>query len=157
MKPHALAFLVFLGGISAGTAQETPKRFTARELFYSATQSAPPAPPAPKPVATKKKATQAASKPKPAPVPATSATQTATAAPAPDGSHVIPVSANMTAAAPAAGPALGMRYTILKLIGGEMVAVAPDTVFHAGDRIQVNVETNGPGFLYIVSQGSSGT
>jgi len=38
-----------------------------------------------------------------------------------------------------------------------MVEVPPDTVFHAGDRIQFNVQTNGPGYLYIVSQGSSGT
>ena len=37
-----------------------------------------------------------------------------------------------------------------------MKEVAPDTVFHAGDRIQFNIETNGPGYLYIVSQGSSG-
>jgi hypothetical protein len=38
-----------------------------------------------------------------------------------------------------------------------MVEVAPDAVFHAGDRIQFKVETNGPGYMYIVSQGSSGT
>jgi hypothetical protein len=30
-------------------------------------------------------------------------------------------------------------------------------VFHAGDRIRFSVETNGPGYLYIVRQGSSGT
>jgi hypothetical protein len=38
-----------------------------------------------------------------------------------------------------------------------MVETAPDAVFHAGDRIQVSVETNGPGYLYVVNQGSSGT
>jgi hypothetical protein len=38
-----------------------------------------------------------------------------------------------------------------------MEEVSGDTVFHAGDRIQFKVETNGPGYLYIISQGSSGT
>ena len=38
-----------------------------------------------------------------------------------------------------------------------MVEVPTSTVFHAGDRIQFYVQTNGPGFLYIISQGSSGT
>jgi hypothetical protein len=60
-----------------------------------------------------------------------------------------------TAPIPASGaPALGLRYTILKVGAGE---VAPDTIFHAGDRIQLRVEANSPGYLYIVNQGSSGT
>ena len=74
----------------------------------------------------------------------------------PDAARVIPAVA-VTAPAPTEGPALGLRYTILKRSGGEMVEVATDTVFHAEDRIQFAVETNGPGYLYIISQGSSGT
>src|SRR5262249_35821925 len=31
-----------------------------------------------------------------------------------------------------------------------------DSVFQAGDQIQVSVQTNYPGYLYIVNQGSSG-
>lgn len=38
-----------------------------------------------------------------------------------------------------------------------MTPVAPNAVFHSGDKIQFSVETNGPGYLYIVGQGSSGT
>ena len=37
-----------------------------------------------------------------------------------------------------------------------MTPVAPDTVFHAHDSIQFSIETNGPGYLYIVGRGSSG-
>jgi hypothetical protein len=83
------------------------------------------------------------------------ATPPAASGPLPDGVQIVPAQAT-TAPAPAAGPALGMRYTILKRSGSEMVEVAPDTVFHSGDRIQFNVETSGPGYLYVVSQGSSG-
>jgi hypothetical protein len=64
-----------------------------------------------------------------------------------------------TAAYPPAPPAapLGLRYTILKLVDGRMTPVAPDTAFRAGDRIQVSVEANDGGYLYIVHQGTSGT
>lgn len=179
MKPYSLAFLISLSVVSIGAAQnvsqqDAPKvQLTARELFYSATAQATsaPAPAAATPskpaaaAARKKPAAQTATKPKAPPAPAPSSAP----APAPprtqmatnnmsDGARIIPAVAGMnkTAPAPTAGPALGMRYTILKRTNGEMVEVAPDTVFHAGDRIQFNVETNGPGYLYIVSQGSSG-
>src|SRR5579863_8779070 len=163
MKLYVLAFLI----ASCAAAQDAPKpQFTARELFYSAAQAPPPAPAAApsRPAGKKKKsATQVASKarPAPSPVPAPPAdVATPTPPPMPDalpgGVHVIPAIA-VTAPAPAAGPALGMRYTILRRTGAEMVEVAPDTIFHASDRIQFSVETNGPGYLYVVSQGSSGT
>ena len=51
---------------------------------------------------------------------------------------------------------LGLRYTLLKRVGNEMVEVAPDTVFHAGDRIQFSITANDSGYLYIINQGSSG-
>jgi len=62
-----------------------------------------------------------------------------------------------TAPAPSSGPALGLKYSILKKVGDNMTEVPANTVFHAGDRIQLSVETNIPGYLYIISQGSSGT
>lgn len=157
MKSYTLAFLICFGAL----AQQTTKpQYTARELFYSAAE-APPAKPAPKPATTKKGApTHVASTPKPATPPVSeSATEAASRTEStpllPQGAKVIPAVA-VTAPAPQSGSALGLRYTILKLSGGEMKEVAPDTVFHAGDRIQFNIETNGPGYLYIVSQGSSG-
>ncbi|MGA7409939.1 MAG: DUF4384 domain-containing protein [Bryobacteraceae bacterium] len=54
------------------------------------------------------------------------------------------------------GP-LGLRYTILKALpGGGQVEVLPDTVFKAHDAIRLSIESNKPGYLYIVLQGSSG-
>jgi hypothetical protein len=54
-------------------------------------------------------------------------------------------------------PPLGLRYTVLKLGADNTPTEVPnDTVFHAGDRIRFSVEANGPGYLYIINQGSSG-
>jgi hypothetical protein len=51
---------------------------------------------------------------------------------------------------------LGLRYTIIKRVGSSAQEVPVDTVFRSGDRIQVAVETNEDGFLYIIARGSSG-
>ena len=59
----------------------------------------------------------------------------------------------VTAPAPVSGTPLGLKYTILKQSGDDMVEVPPDTVFHAGDRVQLSVQTNGPGYLYIILRG----
>jgi hypothetical protein len=148
-------------GLLAVAAAQTPSKmqFTARELFYAAAQ-APKQAPAPAkntpPSPVKKKAAGSVSDvakslpPIPDPPRPVNTGSTSTT-----GAKVIPAVA--TAPAPTSGPALGLRYNILKLTGGQMTEVPPDTVFHAGDRIQFSVQTNGPGYLYIVSQGTSGT
>jgi hypothetical protein len=152
------------------SAQEKPNkktlaaRLTARELFYAAVQAPPPAPkadaskvtpkPAPRPQKTTPKPVEVArADNQPLVVPRAGHIDPA------DGSPVIDVSSNAArnGSADAPGPALGVRYTILKVAGSSTVEVAADTVFHAGDRIQLKVEANNPGYLYIVSQGSSGT
>lgn len=51
---------------------------------------------------------------------------------------------------------LGLRYTIVKRTGNQAEEVPVDTVFRSGDRIQVAVESNESGYLYIVARGSSG-
>lgn len=52
---------------------------------------------------------------------------------------------------------LGLRYSILKYGGDdEAVEVDPDMVFRSGDRIRLRVQVNDNGFLYVVTQGSSG-
>ena len=152
------------GCIFAVAAQEAPKpQLTARELFYSAASQPAPAATAP---------------PRPSPKPPTKATSAparivtgvqpplhVTAPTHVEAGHgsvdapVIPavVVVPSTAPAPSTGTALGLKYTVLRRSGNDMVEVPPDTVFHAGDRIQLSVQTNGPGYLYIVSQGSSGT
>ena len=148
------------------SAQEEPKKnLTARQLFYAAVQTPPSASkadtakPATKPVAARPQ------KVTPKPVHAAQADGKPPAAPhseqpsLPDGGQVINASskAPKTNSADAAGTALGLRYTILKLVGSSTMEVATDSVFRAGDRIQLRVEANNAGYLYIINQGSSGT
>jgi hypothetical protein len=56
----------------------------------------------------------------------------------------------------AARAPLGLRYAILKMSGIDAVEVPPSTTFHSGDRIQLRVQANTDGYLYVVTQGSSG-
>jgi hypothetical protein len=147
-------------------AQQAPKQFTARELFYSAAVVSQPK--APRPQATnitpaprtppKQTATAPSTPPTPRPQTADPKPPRSTP-PAPGKSDVILAADQRpsTAPAPASGPALGLKYTLLKKVDEKMVEVPTSTVFHAGDRIQLSVETNIPGYLYIISQGSSGT
>ncbi len=128
-------------------AQTAPhKQLTARELFYAAAPAPAPAKTGAARPSTRRSTTpakpveiaRADSRP-PAPRP--------TQPPAP-----------ATAPMPASGaPPLGLRYTVLKLAAGDTPTEVPnDTVFHAGDRIRFSDESNAPGYLYIVNQGSSG-
>jgi hypothetical protein len=159
---RSVCLLLFLSLVVA--AQEPSKpQFTARELFYSAaSEPAPPAKdtpkatapaPAPHKAATPKKPPVQTAAADPGRPPASQSTQPVSL---PGGGTVIKASLS-TAPAPATGTPLGLRYTILKKAGDDMVETPPDTVFHAGDRIQFSVQTNGPGYLYIISRGSSGT
>jgi hypothetical protein len=131
-------------------AQSAPKQLTARELFYAAAQapaSPPPRPPARNSTRTPAKPVEIARvdprPPRPVAEPEPAARTTA----------------QTTAAMPSSGaPPLGLRYTVLKLGPGNSPTEVPsDTVFHAGDHIRFTVESNAPGYLYIVNQGSSGT
>ena len=156
----SLAFCVF----TAAAQDASQPQFTARELFYSAaSEPAKPAAPAPKPATPAPKPAVAAKKPPVQTPPTQSAAVNTPSQPAPaqpatrsDGAMVIKASM-VTAPAPATGTPLGLKYTILRKSGDDMVEVPPDTVFHAGDRIQLSVQTNSPGYLYVVLRGSSGT
>jgi hypothetical protein len=152
---------VLASAVCAAAQDPRPGQLNARELFYNTAtgHEAPAATPAPKPAVQHKAKPRAvakaasASPPAPAAAPAGQAT-----VPMPTGkASVIPVSAvvepepNSTPA-----PALGLKYTVVKLVDRQRVEVPPDTVFHANDRVQFSVEPNGPGYLYIVKQGTSG-
>jgi hypothetical protein len=130
-------------------AQEPAKpQLTARELFYAAVRmpaAAPVARPAGQKAAPPKAAQQNVSAPAPAPSEPVNPPQ-----PAGDAAAISPASL-----VPSPAP-LGLKYTILKRSGDDMIEVSADTVFHAGDRIRISVETNQPGFLYIINRGSSG-
>ena len=136
--------------VLAGAQEQSRRQLTPRELFYSAVQEPPKAAPAP---ARKSAPAKVASVPKQSAPPSAVAPPRRTELP--DGARVVPAVAK-TDPAPQGIP-LGLKYTILRKTGDNMIEVPADTVFRAGDRIQVSVQTNLPGYLYIVSQGSSGT
>jgi hypothetical protein len=171
--------LLLLGilGYALGAAAQQPSQpqLNARELFYNtAPGPAPAAKAADKPV-TQAKANTKRKKSTTAPAvasepPATAVahnalpspptgTSSPTPAPVPvaGGAQVIPAALVEPGPATPPAPALGLKYTILKIVDNEPMPVAADTVFHAGDRVRFSVEPNGPGYLYIVQQGSSGT
>jgi hypothetical protein len=129
-KPIAFCLLGFSGIGTFLAAQQDTQKLTARELFYTAVDSA--APPA------AHKTPKAAAKAKP---PADHSVPVVAVAYKPQGPH----------------PALGLRYSVLKKTSEGQAEVATDAVFHAGNRIRLEVETNDDGFLYVVNRGSSGT
>lgn len=156
----------------AGAQERAKRQLTARELFYSAVQTPAKAEPAQPPVqakntpppAQKAARTEVAStdkKPTPAvrsqPSQSSQPSQPSQPTELADGTHIVPAVATVGAASTSAGLPLGLKYSILKKSGDNMVEVPANTTFHAGDRIQINVQTNQPGYLYIISQGSSGT
>ena len=165
VKPFCVTASLAVGFLAV--AQSGPPQFTARELFYAGDPEtaktivkAPPKSTPKRPVTT-----QVASAPKVPPatpqskptIPDKPHTESASAK-APDGqTPILLASADGQAMAPmpSNGPALGMRITILK--GTDEVEVPKDTVFHAGDKIRFAVQCNSPGYLYIISRGSSGT
>jgi hypothetical protein len=63
-----------------------------------------------------------------------------------DGTKVVRVNDNETR--------LGLKYVILSVPGGKELPAS--TVFHTGEHIQVRVEANSPGYLYIATEGASG-
>jgi hypothetical protein len=161
-----LISLCALGGGVAAIAQQAPKQFTARELFYSAAVAPKPGVPRPQISTTtpgprpapKQTASVTPTPPAPRPQPADPKPAKSTpASPAKQDVVLVSEKRPSTAPAPSSGPALGLKYSILKKMGDSMTEVPANTVFHAGDRIQLSVETNIPGYLYIISQGSSGT
>lgn len=130
---------------------QSPKGLTARELFFStpAPTAAKPETPKPKPA----KPQQQAAKAKPA----------RPAQPHSSG-EAVPVTlasnngdAQFLNVAATSNIPLGLRYSILKYAGDDdFVEVDPDLVFRSGDRIRLRVQVNDSGYLYIVTQGSSG-
>jgi hypothetical protein len=154
----------------AGAQEQAKRQLTARELFYSAVQTpakpapaaAPAQPPAqakatPPPAQKAAPAQVASADPKPAPAVRPQQSQPSQPTQLADGTRIVNASATVGSPSASAGLPLGLKYSILKKLGDNMVEVPASTVFHAGDRIQINVQTNQPGYLYIISQGSSGT
>jgi hypothetical protein len=134
--------VVVVSAAVAQTAQPAPKsQPTARELFYSAG-------PAPDDTHSHKATKDPAGK-----APKGNAGK-ATADAAPHGGTELPGGGRIVNAS--AGQPSGITYTLQKMAGNSMTDVSPDAVFHEGDRINLVVQTNYPGYLYIGNKGTSG-
>ena len=136
-------------------APQPAQQLSARDLFYAPTPKAAQkgGGAAARPVVAKWTVAPASTRsPATAEPPAAAAPVEREAAPAaaPGGAQIIQASYSEKP--------LGLRYSILRNNGeGDYLEVAPDTVFHSGDRIRVAVEVNDTGYLYIAMKGASGT
>ena len=134
MRGSVIAIVAVCAG--AAVAQDSGS-LNARELFYK-----------PTPVAVKPAARRTPPRPKaPQPVPDSG-----------ESSNVTPsVPANPVPVVQVAYTPLGLRYSVLKQQSDKSFAeVDADSVFHSGDRIRIQVETNAPAYLYLVMRGTSG-
>jgi hypothetical protein len=136
----------------SASAQSPPAQLSARELFYTAADLPAAAPKTPS-TAARKAPPKVANRPSKPPVESAAKAVAPSPVTVAEGAKVI----SATYAPGRQTTPLGLRYTLLKRVEGQMVEVAPDTLFHAGDRIQISVQTNDAGYLYIIHQGSSGT
>jgi hypothetical protein len=135
--------LVLAGAVAflAAAQDQSQPLLHARELFYAAV-SPPPKSALVKAAPAQKPQTFAA---------AEKSAASEKTAPAPPDVPVVPAAVRVPATVP-----LGLKYSILESSAHGMAEVPADTPFHAGDRIQLSVETNSAGYLYVISQGSSG-
>jgi hypothetical protein len=155
--PLVRGFFVSLCTLGALYPQSAPKQLTARELFYAAT-SMPAAQPLPSKAPGKSAPIAPRSNKTPAKPVEISRAETHPNSPPSASLQAAAQAAPQTAPMPANGvPPLGLRINVLRFNpDGTTADALPDTVFHSGDHIQLAVEANGRGYLYIVNQGASG-
>jgi hypothetical protein len=156
-RTFAIAILG-MGAAALAAWAQSPKSLTARELFYApVSQEAPAKPVSPakskKAAAAKQTATRSV-----APASASGPIASAKNESAPQGQARQQEGLPLVQAAYGKSKPLGLRYGFLRKGNGEEYEeVSADSVFHAGDRIRVSVESNDAAYLYIVMRGSSGT
>lgn len=153
----SVAFL-FLVTLSWGQSSSMRAQMTPREIFYEPIDQAPAA--AKKPAVKPKK--PAAVKAVQTPVRADISTAVAQhgneqGSETNQARHAAPDGTPVTVASSEVKNPLGMRYTVMKKMGSDSVEVSPTSVFHSGDRIQLKIEFNDSGYLYVVTRGSTGT
>jgi hypothetical protein len=145
-----LSVLCFFVPTAAWAQAQPPKQTkTARELFYAAVDS-PSASESAETTANRPKTKPANSGPK-----AEAGGLSVSQATLDDRSESQANRAKVLAAAYTPSP-LGLRYSIRKKVGNEVIELSPDSTFHSGDRIQLGVQINSSGYLYIIQRGSSG-
>jgi hypothetical protein len=154
MKRSGFLALLVVAGATLGAAQQSaPERLTARELFF--------VPAANQQIASAKTARPSQARPS-APakaIPLEVAQSIEKKRKAPPAEMLKNRTEGQIVQAgylPVDLKPLGMRYTLIKRVGSSAQEVPVDTAFRSGDRIQVAVETNESGYLYIIARGSSG-
>jgi len=142
------AALLALPALAASDDQLTP-----REMFYHRDDAPPPPPtvaPANAPAATTTKHRQKTVKQQDSvqakPVPANTSP--------PDTPPVHTETAS--APVPRSQGNLGLRYTLVKVTDAGSMDASDSDVFHAGDCVQLKVESNSSGFLYVLHHGPDG-
>jgi len=165
------ALLPAPGLLLSQAGNQTEKKLSAREIFYSAPKAAAvakkpsprrkapakpaePAVPSPAPVSPETSPGPVASTavPEPAPAPAKQVSPPLPPAPGEGQVQFVTAAEETKELVP-----LGLRYSILKRVGpGDLVEVDPDITFRAGDRIRLRVQVNDDAYLYIIHRGSSG-
>lgn len=141
-----ITYLALFGACLASAQSGAGPRMTAREIFYGAKPA--PSAPAKVPVAVAKAKT---------PAPARKAAQQLdqVAQRTPVQNDTLPV--RLAADTVSSGSGLAMRWTITQLMpNGDKKEVPTTTAFKSGDKINVRVEVNDFGYLYILARGSSG-
>jgi hypothetical protein len=136
-------------------AQSPAANLSAREIFYLADEAPPPA---------KTKPAQGTPHKTSHTKPPMSGTQSAQAPDAsayhdntgPNGDQLTSGQVHLASVTDRQYPPLGMRYAMYRLADGTKEAVDTDKVFHSNDHIQFTVDVSAPGYLYVVSRGSSG-
>ncbi len=152
---HKIGSLAVLGCtlVCAQEAQtETGPRLTAREIFYGAK---PATPPPPATVAAVKKPAAPSSNAKKL----GDAVEQASTNPAQVSgeSRDRPIPVRLANDSVSEGGGLAMRWTITQLMpDGNKKEVPVTKAFKSGDKINVRVEVNDFGYLYILARGSSG-
>jgi hypothetical protein len=57
-----------------------------------------------------------------------------------------------------AEPLMGLKCRLLlRNASGSFLPVKPDSIFHTNDHIRLELESNAPGYLYVIQQGSDST
>lgn len=142
------ATLLALPGLGGSDGQLTP-----REMFYNR-GDAPPAPPTvattPAPASTRKHR-QRTTKPDDT----AQAKSAPTTAPPPPADAPPQHEAVVTTVQSSQGN-LGLRYTLVKVGDSGTTDASDGDVFHAGDCVQLKVESNSAGYLYVLHHGPDG-
>jgi hypothetical protein len=140
--PHRTGLLVSILAAGLIVPAAIAQEIGARRMFFCDT------PPCGQTAAAPAHTTTPKATPKTKSAPKTTSSAAATPAPhVPERAEIVPTVVE--------GKPLALRYRILDPDHGN-AEVSAEKVFHANDRIQLAVETNSAGYLYVINQGSSG-